>query len=218
MAHLLAVDEGAGVVDAELVAELIEVFLVVELADGVAGNVGGDAVGGEGLLVLGRQLHIAVAAAHDQNGLVRKLSGHVGHVLAEGLGVLVLGADPVVDDIGAVSRAGGKLAKADRLDPVGLVEGTGHAVDVDVPAEEQGLEIVFHGSRFFLWFGGHGKEPSREARLLYVPVFVVLLFSSKPRRVSPLWRRKTVKSFFPAACTWEKILLTEGTCGPWAVR
>ena len=144
VAHLLPVDEGAGVVDAVLVAQLVELFLVDEGVDEVAVDVGGHAVGGEGILVLSSQLHVAVAAADDQDGLVGKLPGHLGHVVAKGLRVLVLGADPVVDDIRAISGAGGELAKTDRLHAVGLVKGPGHAVHVDIPTEKQGLEGMFH--------------------------------------------------------------------------
>ena len=144
MPHLLAVDEGAGVVDAVLIAEGIELLLVDEGVDELPADRGGDAVFREILLVLGGQLHVAVAAADDQHGLVRKLLGGLCHVLAEGGSVLVLGADPVVDDGGPIGRAGGKLAIADRLDSISLVEGPCYAVNVNIPAEEQGLEVVFH--------------------------------------------------------------------------
>ena len=152
VAHLPAVDEGAGVVDAVLVAQGVKALLVDEGVDELPADRGGDAVGGEGILVLGGQLHIAVPAADDQHRLVGKLGGHVGHVFAEAGRVLIGGADPVVDDGRAVGGAGGELAKADRADAVGLVKGPGHAVDVDVPSKQQGLEAVFHVVALPLFF------------------------------------------------------------------
>ena len=125
-------------------------------------------LGGEGILVLRRQLYIAVPAADDQHGLAGKLRGHVGHILAKCGRVLVLGADPVIQDGGAIGRSGGKLAEAHGFHPVGLMEGPGHAVNIDVPAEEEGLEVVFHSYIRFLYFPG--KERSRAAPL-FVPVF-----------------------------------------------
>ena len=63
VAHLPAVDEGAGVVDAVPVAQLVKGLLVDKGVDERSAHRGGHAVGGEGILVLRRQLYIAVPAA-----------------------------------------------------------------------------------------------------------------------------------------------------------
>ena len=146
-----------GVVDAVLVAQGVELLLVDEVVDHLPADRGGDAVVREAVLVLGGQLDVAVAAADDQDGLSFKLLRGVGHVFPEGLRVLVLRAHPVVDDGGPVGRARGELAVADGFDAVGLMEGPGDAVDVDVPSEEEGLETLFHGENTsFVWIQGHG--------------------------------------------------------------
>ena len=153
VAHLRPVDEGVRMVDAVLVTQGVKLLLVDQGVDKLPAHRGGQAVWGELVLVLRGQLHIAVPAADDQDGLVRKLPGHLGHVLPEGGRVLVVRAHPVVDDGGAIGRAGGKLAIAHRAHPIGLMEGPGHAVHVDVAPKEQGLEVVFHRMfRFLLSF------------------------------------------------------------------
>ncbi len=144
MAHLPAVDEGAGVVDAELVAQLIEFLLVGEPVHQIVVDVGGDHVGGELIPVAGRQLHIAVAAADDQHRLVRVLPGIAAHVLEERGPVLILGADPVVQNGALIAHAGGELAVGGGPDAVGLMKGPGHAVHVDIPAEQEGQEGCLH--------------------------------------------------------------------------
>ena len=90
--------------------------------------------------VAGGQLDIAVAAAQQQDGLVRKFFGHRPGVAQKGLVALVVRADPIVEDGAAVAGEGGIFAKGHRAHAIGLVKGPGHAVYVDVAAEEQRLE------------------------------------------------------------------------------
>ena len=53
-------------------------------------------------------------------------------------------AGAVVDDITLIAGSRGELAVGGGSNAVGLVKGPGHAVDVDVPAEEQGKEGGLH--------------------------------------------------------------------------
>ena len=122
------------------VAQLIELLLVDEGVQQGPVDVGGDHVGGELVLAVGGQLHIAVPAAQQQDGLVRELLRHRLGVAAEGVGALVVRAHPVVDDGAAVAGEGGIFAVGDAPHPIGLVEGPGHAVYVDVAAEQQRLK------------------------------------------------------------------------------
>ena len=138
--HGFVVDEGGGVVDAVLVAQGVKLLLVDEGVQQLAVNVGGNGVFRQLVLAVGGQLDIAVAAAHDQDLLVRKLLAHLSYILAEGVGALVVGAHPVVDDGAAVAGEGGVAAIGNALDAVGLMEGTGHAVHVDIAAKQQRLE------------------------------------------------------------------------------
>ena len=140
VAHGLVVDEGGWVVHPVPVAQLIELLLVDEGVQQGPVDVGGHHVGGELVLAVGGQLHIAVPAAQEQNGLVRELLRHRLGVAAEGVGALVVRAHPVVNDGAAVAGEGGVLAVGDAPHPIGLVEGPGHAVYVDVAAEQQRLK------------------------------------------------------------------------------
>ena len=123
-------------VDAVLVAQLIELLLVDEGVQQVPVDVGGDHVAGQIVFAVGGQLDIAVATAQQQDGLPGELPGDRLHVPAEGGGVLVVRADPVVQDGAPVAGEGGIFAVGDAFDPIGLVKGPGHAVYVDVAAEE----------------------------------------------------------------------------------
>ncbi len=128
-------------VDAVPVAQGVELLLVGELVQQLPADIIALYIGGKLVLQVGGQLHIAVPAADDQHRLVRELGGHIVHISQKDGFVLVFQAGPVVDD-GAVGagEGGGKLAEGDALHPVGLVEGPGHAVHIDVAAEQQGLE------------------------------------------------------------------------------
>ena len=141
VAHVPRIDKGGRVVDAILVAQGIELLLVGELVQQPAADIITLHVGRKAVLQVGGQLHIAVPAADDQHRLARAFPGHVFHVLQEYVRVLVLQAGPVVDD-GAVGagEGGGKLAEGDAFHPVGLVEGPGHAVYIDIAAEQKRLE------------------------------------------------------------------------------
>ncbi len=57
-------------VDAVLVAQLVELLLVDEAVQQGAVDVGGHHVSGKLVLQVGAQLHIAVPAAQDDDGLV----------------------------------------------------------------------------------------------------------------------------------------------------
>ena len=128
-------------VDAVPVAQLVELLLVDEGVQQGPVDVGGDHVGGELVFAVGGQLHIAVPAAQQEDLLVRELLGHRPDVAAEGVGALVVRAGAVVQDGAAVAGEGGVLAVGDALHPIGLVEGPGHAVYIDVAAEEQRLKV-----------------------------------------------------------------------------
>ena len=158
MAHLPVVDEGAGVVDAVLVAEGVEPLLVGEHVHQADVDVGGRHVWRELPLVAGGQLDVGVPAADAQHRLVPVLPGEGGHLLHEhGVG-LDVPAGAVVNDIALIARSRGKLAVGGGPDAVGLVKGPGHAVHVDVPAEEQGKEGCLHQ------FSAPRKEISYQAR------------------------------------------------------
>ena len=148
MAHGLVVDKGGGVVDAVAVAQLVELLLVDEGVQQLPVDVGGDDVFGQLVLAVGSQLHIAVSAAQQDDLLVGELGGHGGGVAAEGVGALVVGAHPVVDDGTVMAGEGGVLAVGDALYPIGLVKGSCYAVYIDVAAKEQRLkgQVVHDGT------------------------------------------------------------------------
>jgi len=141
VAHGLVVNKGGGVVDAVPVAQLIELLLVDQGVQQGPVDIGGGHVVRQLVLAVGGQLHIAVPAAQQKDGLVRKLLGHRPDVAAEGVGALVVRTDPVVQNGATVTGEGGILAEGDAAHPIGLMEGPGHAVYVDVAAEEQRLEV-----------------------------------------------------------------------------
>ena len=161
VAHGAVVHEGGRVVDAVLVTQGVELLLVGEHVQHLAGDIIAPGVGGELVLQVGGQLHIAVAAADDQHRLARALGAHLLHVAQEGVRVLVVRAGAVVDD-GAV-RAGKRdiFAVGDGLDAVGLVKGPGDAVDVDVAAEEQRLEGRCRHGRSVSFISLPGALPPR---------------------------------------------------------
>ena len=123
-------------VDAVSVAQDVELLLVGELVQQLPADIIALYIGRKLILQVGRQLHIAVPAADDQHRLVRELGGHIVHVLQKDGFDLVFQAGPVVDN-GAVGagEGGGKFAEGDAFHPVGLVEGPGHAVHVDIAAK-----------------------------------------------------------------------------------
>ena len=140
VAHGLVIDKGGRVVHPVLVAQLIEPLLVDEGVQQILRDIGCDDVFRQMVPVAGGQLDIAVAAAQQQDGLVRKFFGHRPGVAQEGLVALVVRADPIVEDGAAVAGEGGIFAKGHRAHAIGLVKGPGHAVYVDIAAEEQRLE------------------------------------------------------------------------------
>lgn len=131
------------------VAQLVEVLLVDEAVQQGAVDVGGHHVSGKLVLQVGAQLHIAVPAAQDDDGLVGELQGHLLYIGEEDGGVLIVGAGAVVDDGAEGTGEGVELAEGHALHPIGLVKGTGHTVNIDIAAEEQRLKR--HGS-------GHSKH------------------------------------------------------------
>ena len=140
MAHGLVVNKGGRVVDAVPVAQLIKLFLVDQGVQQGPVDIGGNHVFRQAVPAVGRQLDIAVAAAQQDNLLVRELAGYHLHIPAEGLLALVVRAHPIVQDGAAPTGEGGILAIGDGAHPIGLVKGPGHTVHVDVAAEEQRLK------------------------------------------------------------------------------
>ena len=161
MAHGLVVNDGGRVVDAVLIAQLVEILLVDQMVQQVAGDIGGDGVGGHLVFIAGGQLHIAVSAADDQHRLVRQLGAHLVHMLKEHLVLFVFRTGAVVDDGAEGAGEGVELAVGNGLDAVGLVKGPGYAVYVDIAAEEQRLkgEVGCHISQLLTNdFGARGKR------------------------------------------------------------
>ena len=140
VAHGLVVDEGGRVVDAVPVAQLVELLLVDEGIQQGPVDIGGDHIVGKLVPAVGGQLHITVPAAQQEDLFVRELPGHLPHVAAEGVGALVVQTGAVVQNGAAVAGEGGVFAIGDALHPIGLVEGPGHAVYIDVAAKEQRLK------------------------------------------------------------------------------
>lgn len=168
VAHGAVVDKGGRVVDAVLVAQLVEVLLVDEAVQQGAVDVGGHHVSGKLVLQVGAQLHIAVPAAQDDDGLVGELQGHLLYIGEEDGGVLIVGAGAVVDDGAEGTGEGVELAEGHALHPIGLVKGTGHTVNIDIAAEEQRLKRhrSGHSKHLFLEIAGRitgtgGHSPGR---------------------------------------------------------
>ena len=134
----LVVDVGGGVIDAVLITELVEPLLVDELLHQGQVDVGRHHVFGEVGQVHGNRGQVVVSAAQHNDLFVGKLPGRLGDVLQHHLGLVVVLAHPVVDDVAAVAGAGGVHAVGDGPDAVGLVKGPGHAVHVDVCPQQQG--------------------------------------------------------------------------------
>ena len=153
MAHGFVINEGGGVVDAVPVAQLIELLLVDQGVQQSSVDIGGDDVVRQLVLAVCGQLYIAVPTAQQKDGLVRELLGHRPNVAAEGVGAFVVWADPVVQNGAAVAGEGGVFAEGDAAHPIGLMEGSGHAVYVDVAAEEQRLEIQVRHCKTPSWLG-----------------------------------------------------------------
>ena len=128
-------------VDAVLIAQLVEFLLVDEGIQQAAVDVGGNYIFRQGVLAVGGQLDIAVPAAQEDHLFAGKLLRRGLDVTPEGGLVLVVRAHPIVNDGAAVAGEGWVLAKGHRAHPVGLVEGPGHAVYVDIAAKEQRLEF-----------------------------------------------------------------------------
>lgn len=138
------------------VAQLVEVLLVDEAVQQGAVDVGGHHVSGKLVLQVGAQLHIAVPAAQDDDGLVGELQGHLLYIGEEDGGVLIVGAGAVVDDGAEGTGEGVELAEGHALHPIGLVKGTGHTVNIDIAAEEQRLKRhrSGHSKHLFLEIAG----------------------------------------------------------------
>ena len=151
-AHVLAVDERLRIIHAHLFAQLIKLLLVDEAVHQLHVDVRRHDVLRKVVLVSGRELHVAVAAAHQDDGLVLVRPGKVTHQLVEYLRHVRLLVGRVVDDLAVHAGAGREFAVAVRCDAVRFVECSGYAVYIDVARKKQGLEslvlIAVHRSFF----------------------------------------------------------------------
>ena len=142
--HALVIDHGVGIIDAVLLAELIKALLVDERLQQVQRHIGRHDVARKAGQVGGDGVEVVIPAAQHQNGFVRVRPGHLGDVLQHRVRPVVVRAHPVVDDGAAGADAGRVHAVYHALDAVGLVEGAGHAVGVDIGAEQHGDEFSCH--------------------------------------------------------------------------
>ena len=146
VAHALVVHHGGRVVDAVLVTQLVELLLVDQGLQHVQVHVGRDHILRVAGQVGGDGVEIVVPAAQHQDLFVRELFRHLGDVLQHLVHPVVVLPHPVVDDLAAGAHAGGKHTVDDGFDAVGLVKGPGHAVGVDVGAQQHGHKLSCHGN------------------------------------------------------------------------
>ena len=143
---LIGAGGGLGEGEAVLGAHLVEALLDGEahqqlLADALE-HIGAPQL----LLVAHQQLDVVVPAGHQQQLFAAALVafGKVQQGFDEDLVVLQVGLHHLHgDDFAGGAGAQNALANGHGLDPVLLVEGAGHAIDVDVAAQQDRLKIDF---------------------------------------------------------------------------
>ena len=144
VAHALVVHHRGRVVDAVPVAQLVELLLVDQRLQHVQAHIGGDDVFRVAGQVGGDGVEVVVPAAQHQNLPVGKLTGHLGDVLQHLVHPVVVLPHPVVDDPAPRAHAGGEHTVDDGLYAVGLVKGPGHAVRIDVGAQQNRHKLNCH--------------------------------------------------------------------------
>ena len=83
MAHGFVIDKGGRVVDAVLVAQLVEFFLVDEGIQQLPADIGGDYVFRQGVPAVSGQLDVAVSAAQDKDCFAGKFPRYGLNIAAE---------------------------------------------------------------------------------------------------------------------------------------
>ena len=129
---------------AVLLAQLVEDFLLLALLKHAIGRVRRNDVIRQlvGILGLGHQGNIVIAAAHQDNRLVGMCpSDTVDGLKHHGHGVDIH-VRRVVDNLAAIRRARLILAEDQALDLILLVEGARHRIRVDVAAEQHGNKLA----------------------------------------------------------------------------
>ena len=127
-----------------LLAQLVEDLLLLALLKHAIGRVRRNDVIRQlvGILGLGHQGNIVIAAAHQDNRLVGMCpSDTVDGLKHHGHGVDIH-VRRVVDNLAAIRRARLILAEDQALDLILLVEGARHRIRIDVAAEQHGNKLA----------------------------------------------------------------------------
>ena len=150
VAHVGSVDEGPRVVDAVLLTQGVKTVLMDQPFHLLQGHIGSHHI----LRILpqiGRDGgEIIIPAAQQQNGLARELGGNMPGMFQHLFGGGVVLADPVVNDGASVAGPRGIQPIGDGPDPIGLVKGPGHGIDIDIRPQKQGdkgLVTEFHNGK-----------------------------------------------------------------------
>ena len=142
--HLRSKGKGMRIRHAVLLAQLVEDLLLLALLEHAVRCIGRNDVIRQliGILCLGHQGNIVIAAAHQDDRLIGMRLGnavdgleHHGHGIDVDIG-------RVVDNLASIRRARLILAKDQTLDLILFVEGARHRIGVDVATEQHGNELA----------------------------------------------------------------------------
>ena len=137
-------DFRGGVGNAELVADFVELGLFLDQAVEVGGGLGAIYSGSFGLAADDHR-RVVVGAAEEVELLAGVLLGEVVEDLQHGGFVVDVRHDGEVDDLGILGGRHGVPAEGVALHPVGLMEGPGKVVAVQVGTQEYRDQIGVHG-------------------------------------------------------------------------
>lgn len=154
---LAGVIEGCRGINAVLFAELVEVFLHVELVHEIFGDVVHEVAGLQNLLVLNDEPDIGIVGAHKDQGFsgFSVALGHVQKNGGKGGGFVEILMDLQSADDGAQFREGQHdTAHNHGFDAVFLMEGNGHIVCINISSDDDGDEGMFHNEPHFVVFQG----------------------------------------------------------------
>ena len=143
MSHLFVVDNGSRIIHAMFLTKFIECLFLLETVHQIKINIWCNGILRQFILMLADQCHIAVTAAHQNNGLVCMLGAEALHCLHKNFICVNLRVWCIFNNSALVTRTCGKLTKCIGLHFITFIKCTGNTVCIDVPAKQHRYKISF---------------------------------------------------------------------------